>query len=333
MNPTLQQVHSISEPLTDFSLMMMQSADGYVADKVFPVLPVTHQASTYYTYPRAAFNRPMVKQRAPGSEVEYADYEIKTATYETVVYALGKQIDEQIRKNADPMINLDVEATMFLTNQMLLKKELLWANAFFTDSAGWTTTLQGVSSGPTTGQFQQWDQTGSNPIVDIRNAARSMRLASGNVIGSNKNLKLVLGRPVYDAILDNAEIVSRIQYSVKQQGEAAVVTKDVLAQLFEVQEVLVMDAIQNTAAETLPTDSETNAFIGGNNALLLFVPGTPGLRSPAAGLNFTWSDYGPSRIISYEWLPTKATRVEAESAYQYQMVSPDLGAFFYEAIS
>lgn len=329
MNPTLQQVHSISEPLTNFSLMMLQSPTGFVADKVFPVLPVQHQSSTYYTYPRNSFNQPLMQTRAAGTEVAYADYNISTSTYATTVWALGRQIDQQIRANADPMINLDIEATMFLTNQLLINKEQNWANTFFVSGADWTTSYTGEASSPSTNQFLQWDQSGSTPISDIRSGARAMRLASGNVIGDNKNLKLVLGRPVYDALLDNAEIVSRIQYSVKQQGEAALVTKDVLAQLFEVNEVLVMDATYNNAVEGA---SENETFIGGNNALLVYVPGTPGLRSPAAGLNFTWSDYGPSRIISYDWLPTRATRVELEAAYAYKMISADLGAFFGSAI-
>lgn len=329
MNPTLQQVHSISEPLTDFSLMMLQSPSGFIADKVFPILPVQHQASTYYTYPRNSFNQPLMQQRSVGSEVKYADYAINTATYQTTVWALGRKIDEQIRANADPAINLELEATQFLTNQLLINKERNWAAAFFT-SGVWTTQYTFVSSGPTGNEFIYWDNSSSTPITDIRTAARQLRLVTGNVIGDNKNLKLVLGRTVYDALLDNAQVVSRIQYSVKQQGQAALVTKDVLAQLFEVDEVLVMDATYNSAVEGA-TENET--FIGGDNALLAYVPSAPGLRTPAAGLNFTWSNYGPSRMLSYEWLPDRSTRVECEAAYAYNLVSADLGVFFNTAIS
>jgi hypothetical protein len=131
-------------------------------------------------------------------------------------------------------------------------------------------------------------------------------------------------------LLSNPQIVSRIVYAVKQSGEAALVTKDTLAQLFEVERVEVMDAIQNTSVRGT---AESNAFIGGKSALLAYVPGTPGLRSPAAGLNFTWSSYGPSRITSYEWLPTRSTHVEIEAAFAYNLVSADLGGFFISAIA
>ena len=326
MNPNLQQVHNINEPLTNFSLMTMQDAAGFVADKVFPVMPVDHQASSYFTYPRDSFNRPQMKQRAPGSTVEMIDYDIKLATYSTTVWAAGKQIDAQIQANADSPINLELEATMLLTNQLLLQKEILWSSAYFASSI-WTTQYTGVSGTPSGTQFKQWSDPASTPVDDVRTVKRAIRLASGNVGVPNK---LVLGRQVYDSLLSNPQVVSRIVYAVKSNGEAALVTKSTLAQLFEVDEVLVMDAIQNTAQAG---STESNAFIGGKNALLAYVPGTPGLRSPAAGLNFTWSTYGPTRITSYEWLPTRSTHVEIESAFAYNLVSADLGGFFVSAIA
>lgn len=326
MNPTLQQVHNINERLTNFSLMTLQSKEGFVADQVFPVMPVAHQASSYFVYPRDSFNRPMMKQRAPGTKVEYMDYDITSATYNTTVWAGGKAIDAQVRANADAAISLDLEATDLLTLQLLLQKEKLWSSAFFA-SGVWTTQYAGVSSGPSGAQFLQWNNSSSTPVDDVRTVKRAIRLASGNVGTPNA---LVLGRQVYDTLLSNPQIVARILYSVKQTGEAALVTKDTLAQLFEVDRVLVMDAIQNTAVQGA---SESNAYFGGKSALLAYVPGTPGLRSPAAGLNFTWNEYGPSRITSYEWLPTRSTHVELEAAFAYQLVSADLGGFFATAIA
>lgn len=324
MNPTLQQVHNINEPLTDFSLMMLQK-DGFVADKVFPVKEVTHKSSSYFTYPRGSFNTPTMKQRAPGTMVEVGDYDISTATYETQVWALGRHLDEQIEANADAIINLDLEATQYLTLQLQLNKEILWSNAFFT-SGVWTSQYTGEASSPSTNQFLQWNNSGATPIEDIRNMKRQIILTSGNVGEPNT---LVLGKQVYDTLLGVPEIVSRIVYAQKQ-ANAALVTKDILAQLFEVDQILVSTAVQNTAAYG---SAESNAFVLGKSALLAYVPPTIGVRTPAAGVNFTWSNYGPSRITSYPWMPTRSTHVEIESAFQYNMVSADLGGFFISAIA
>jgi hypothetical protein len=323
MNPTLQQVHNINEPLTDFSLMMLQK-DGFVADQVFPVKLVQHKASSYFTYPRGSFNTPSMKQRAPGTTVEVGDYDISMATYETQVWALGRHLDEQIEANADPIINLELEATQYLTLQLQLQKEALWSSTFFAGSI-WSSNYAGVSSAPSTNQFLQWNNSSATPIEDIRNMKRQIMLTSGNVGEPNV---LVLGKQVYDTLLASPEIVSRIVYAQKQ-ANAALVTKDTLAQLFEVDKILVSTAVQNTAQYP----GESNAFVLGKGALLAYVPPAIGVRTPAAGVNFTWANYGPSRIISYPWMPTRSTHVEIESAFQYNMVSADLGGFFATAIA
>jgi hypothetical protein len=323
MNPTLQQVHNINEPLTDFSLMFLQK-DGFVADKVFPVKEVPHKSSSYFTYPRGSFNTPNMKQRAPGTTVEVMDYDISMATYETQVWALGRHLDEQIEANADPIINLELEATQALTLQLQLNKEINWASTFFAHDV-WTSEYAGVSGSPSTNQFLQWNNSGATPIEDIRNMKRQIILTSGNVGEPNT---LVLGKQVYDTLLAVPEIVSRIVYAQKQ-ANAALVTKDVLAQLFEVDQILVSTAVQNTAVYP----NESNAFVLGKAALLAYVPPVIGVRTPAAGVNFVWNTYGPSRITSYPWMPTRSTHVEIESAYQYNLISADLGGFFYTAIA
>jgi hypothetical protein len=312
--------------------MFQQSADGFVADKVFPVVPVQHQSNVYYTYDRGSFNRPQMKERAPGTRVERIGYTTSTATYNAKVFALGHSIDEQVRANADAMIDLDMNATILLNNQVLLQKEVAWSNAFFT-SGVWTSQSTGVSSGPSGSQFLQWNNSSSTPITDVRSMKRSIVLASGNVGEPNK---LVLGRQVYDTLLEHPDIVARVLYNQKAgDGDPAVVAKQTLASLFEVEEVLVMSAIQNSAVEGA---SESNAFIGGKTAMLAYVPKTVGLNTPAAGLNFSWtglegSNATGSRIVTYEWLPTRSTEVEIEIAYTYQKVSGDLGGFFISAIA
>jgi hypothetical protein len=329
MNPTRQQVY-VNRTLSDYSLMMLQE-DGFVADSVFPVKPVEKPTGEYFSYPRGSFNTPSMKLRAPGTALETIDYDITTANYSTQVWGLSRHIDDQIAASADDAVNLELEATDLLTLQLRLNKEINWASTFF-QSGVWTSQYTGVASAPSTNQFVQWNNSATaTPIEDVRSMITQMIQTSGNVV-NNKNLVLVLGKQVYDKLLGVAEIEARIQYAVKQQGEAAIVTKDVLAQLFEVKEILVSTVTQNTAAYGA---AESESFVLGKSALLAYVPPTLGLRTPAAGMNFTWSSYGSAagRISSYPWLLTKSTHVEIEAAYQYNLVSADLGGFFASAIA
>src|SRR5271167_2952925 len=99
MNPTIQQVH-VNKPLTDFSLMMLQK-DGFVADQVFKTKMVDNKTDLYFTYNRGDFNTASYSLRAPGTELQNADYGISTATFATEVKGLKRDIPNQIINNAD----------------------------------------------------------------------------------------------------------------------------------------------------------------------------------------------------------------------------------------
>src|ERR1039457_6552288 len=116
--PTQNDVH-VNVPLSNFSLFFEQDQEAFVADRVFPGVPVEHQSNVYYTYNRGDFNRNQVKLRAAGTESAGSGYNLNAnASYYAPVYALHKDIPDQVRNNADAMLNPDLEATRFLTMQM-----------------------------------------------------------------------------------------------------------------------------------------------------------------------------------------------------------------------
>ena len=322
MNPTTTQLH-VNTPLTNFSLMFMQDTDAFVASKVFPTVPVAHKSDTFYKFNRGDFNRIAVKERAAGAESNGAGFTISVATpFMAKVFAIHKDIADQERGNADNQIDLDFATTQFLTNQMLLDQETRWTNTYFKTGV-WTNEIT-----PST----LWSSTNSTPIEDVRTLKRNIQLTAG---GYRPNT-LVLGRAVYDTLLDHPEIVARVQYAVKQQGDAATVAKNTLAQLFELDDVLVMDGISNAAAENAV---ESNVFVAGKHGLLLYVPkGAPTLNTVAAGLTFAWtgqfgSTAAGTRMLSIPMPWLASTRIEAEAAYAQHLVSSDLGGMILGAIA
>jgi hypothetical protein len=102
-----------------------------------------------------------------------------------------------------------------------------------------------------------------------------------------------------------------------------------------VDEVLVMDAIENTAAEGA---ANVHAFIGGKHALLLYAPASPGLMTPSAGYTFTWQGLLGggvlgSRISRFRMEHLKSDRLEIEQAFAQKKVAADLGYFFSGAVA
>jgi hypothetical protein len=305
----------------------MQGAEGFVADRVFPRVPVSKASDKYYTYDRGMFNRDEMEMRAPGTESAGATYTISTDSYSCDVWALHVNIADQVRANADNPIQLDREGTEFLTLKAMLRREKLWAAEHFVTGV-WTTERAGVASGPTGTQFLRWDEAASTPIEDIRAARTAMK----QLTGFRPN-KLVLGSQVYDALLDHPDLVGRIDRG--QTTGTAQVMRQTLASLFEVDEVLVMDAIENTAVEGA---ANAHAFIGGKHALLVYAPASPGIMVPSAGYTFTWTGLLGggvlgSRISRFRMEHLKSDRLEIEQAFDQKLVAADLGSFFLNAVS
>ncbi len=324
--PSRSDVH-VDGPLTSVSVAFMQKAENFVADRAFPHLGVSKQSDQYFTYDRGYFNRAEMKKRAPSTESAGATYSLTTDSYRCDVWALHRDIADQVRSNTDAPIQLDTEAAEFLALQNLLRKEKEWASAHFITGV-WTTERAGVASGPTGTQFLRWDVAASTPIEDVR-AANSAMAASTGFRGN----KMVLGRGVYDALLDHPDIVGRLDRG--QTSGPAMVLRASLAALFEMDEILVMDAIENTANEGA---ANVHAFIGGSNALIIYTPPSPGLMVPSAGYTFTWTGLlggGAlgTAISRMRMEHLKSDRVEMEAAYDQKLVSADLGYMFLDAIS
>jgi hypothetical protein len=324
--PTARAVH-VDQPLTNISIAFLQNASNFVASQVFPNIRVQKQSDVYYTYDRGFFNRNQARLRAPATEAAIAGFGLSTDSYAAKVVSLKTQMAWQVMSNADTPVQLERANTELLLHQMLIEKEVDWASKYFAGSV-WGTNYTGVASSPTTTQTIQWsDQTSGDPIGDIRQAKTDMLERTG--FGPNT---MVVSQRVLDALVDHPDIVDRIKYSggVGNQNPA-VTSEQALSQLFAIPRILVMRAIQNTAAEG---DANVHSFIGGKSALLTYVAPTPGLMTPSAGYTFTWSGYqGASNEfgISVERRERdliKATEIESEMAYVHKLVSSDLGVYF-----
>lgn len=319
--PTAGDVH-VNVPLTNISIAFMQQAQNFVAGRVFPVVPVQHQGNRYYTYLRDSWNRDQARKRAPGTESAGSGWDVdNTNTYFCDPYAIHKDVDDQIRANADSVINLDRDATMWVTQQLLIRRDKLWASEFFTTGV-WTGSTTGGDITPAT----LWDAAGGTPISDITAQIVSVQKKTGF-----KPQKLVLGMEVMDAVRNNASVLDRIKYT--QRG---IVTEDILAAVLGVEEVMSAASIENTAAEGATEASDF--IVGAKNALLVYAAPSPSLLSPSGGYTFSWTGYlgaGPqgNRIKRFRMEHLSSDRVEGEIALDEKLIAPELGVFFSGAVS
>lgn len=326
--PTKGDVH-VNKPLSNISIAFMQDAKNFVADRVFPNIPVAMQSDRYYTYDRGFFNRDEMEERAPGTESAGSGYEVdNTPTYYAPVYAFHHDVPDQIRANVDTVLQPDSDATKLVSHKALIKREKLWVNKYF-GTGKWTHDFAGVSSGPTGDQVLQWNDASSTPIEDVAAMIDRILQNTGQIAN-----KLTIGREVWTALKNHPDIIDRVKYGQTAVGTAKM-SLGALADLFEVEEILVMNAIENTAAE-----GQTNAhsFIGGKSALLTYSPPSPGLQIPTAGYSFSWTGFlGASamggRIKKFRMEELESDRVEIQMAFDQKLVSADLGGFWTTVIA
>jgi hypothetical protein len=313
--PTAGDVH-VNTPLSMISIAYLQNATHFVADQVFPNIPVTKQSDRYYTYDRGEFNRDEMKKRAPGTESAGGSYTLdNTPTYYADVYAFHKDIPDQVRSNSDAVLNPDREATEYVSHKALIKREKLWAGKYFINGV-WT-------NNDTTADWANITD-GGEPISDIRTGKRTVLESTGYEPNT-----LVLGKQVYDVLADNPDVIERVNAG-QTPGNPAMGTLMAMMTLFEIEKILVMKSIENTAIEG---QTPVHSFIGGNNALLVYSAPSPGLMTPSGGYTFSWTGFtgaGDSggRIKRFRMEEKESDRVEIQMSFDQKLVSADLGYFF-----
>ena len=312
--PTQSQVH-VDAILTNLSVAYMNEMDSFVANRVFPTVNVQKQSDKYFTYSQADFYRDQAQYRADGTESAGSGYSLSTATYSSQVWALHKDIGDQVRANSDAPLDPDMDATRFLTHQMMIRQERDWASNFF------TTSVWGNDSTPST----LWDATGSDPIGDIQTGINTVLSDTGYLPNT-----LVLSYNTYKTLRNHPDFVDRYKYT-----SADSITPDLIGKVLDLPRVMVMKGVYNSAVEGA---SASYAQIGDKDALLCYVAPAAGLMTVSAGYNFVWTGVGgglgtSTAVSRFRMDHLRADRLEIESAWDFNVVASNLGYFFSNPVS
>ena len=328
---TPSQVH-IDQPLSNLTLAYVQEQTNFIADKVFPTVGVQRQSDKYYTYDRDNMNRSGdVQKLAPRTEVNRIGMSISNDSYFADVYGLGMDFDEQTLANEDAMLDIRAAGAQTLVNRLLIHREEQFAETFFKADV-WGTDYDGVANADndTAAEVTQWsDYDNSTPIADVTLARRTMQLKSGGF----KPNTMVVGKEVRDTLINHPDILARLNGGATVTN-TALITNAKLAEIFEVENFYVMEAVKNSSVEGV---AESNAFIGGKFALLVHAPRNAGLMTPASGLTFAWNNIpGVNNLgITVESFSDDALKrmqiaehIQVKMAYDMKIVGTDLGVFF-----
>lgn len=307
-SPTSNQVH-IDQPLTNISLAYRNDEAGYIAEKVFPRVPVRKQSDKYFTYVKADWFRDEMDRRAPGARSVRVDYGISTDSYLAEVYGVAKGIPDEVYDNVDSPLQPLAEATEFLTDKAFIKKEIQVAAIAF--GTGWSS-----SATPSI----LWDLDTSNPIGD---AATAVNTVEQN-IGRTPNLG-VIGGDLWRHLMQHPDLVDRIK-GAAGPGQPAILTESAIAALLGVNSLAIGKAMKENALEG---QTSSRARIWGLHALFVYVTGSPALRTPNAGYVFEWNT---RQVNRYREEQEHQDVVEVTQSFDVKLVATD-AAYFYKNAS
>lgn len=319
--PTRSDVH-VNRPLTNVSIAYIQRAQDFIADKVFPIVPVMKQSDRYFVYTKDFWFRSGAAKRAPASESAGGGFHVdNTPTYFADVWAWHDDVDDQTRANADEPVDLDRDATLFVTQTLILRREIQFVNKYM---------AQGIWTGYA-GDFQPnvngkgyWDGTNSNPMADVDFLKQKVKSQTGFLPNC-----LTVADNVFFALRNNASVLDRIKYT--QRG---IVSEELLAALFGVEKFLVASAVQNASQEG---QTGSFGFLVSNTFLLVYANPAPSILQPSGGYIFSWQGlFGAgaqgNRIKTFRMEHLEADRIEGEMAFDMHLVGADLGAFGYNVL-
>lgn len=263
--PTVRDSH-VDAAMTNVSIKFFNI--GYIAEQVFPVVPVTKKSDKFFVFGKDVWFRDLIQPRAPGDQAVRVDFDISTASYSCQPYALAKTVTDEQRANSDAPLRPDVTATQFVTDKLLMGQEIRVANIVST-STNWA-SASNLSSGT------KWSSDSSTPVANIITLQEAVRQS----IGREPNVA-VMGATVMKRLKDHPEMIDRIKFT----RAGAVLTIGDLEQWFDIPKWLIGKGIKVTSQEGAAT---VTADIWGDFLWMGWVPPNAAIDEPAAGYVFEW---------------------------------------------
>lgn len=300
VGPLRTQVY-VDEVMSDVSIAF--SNETYISDRVFPEVQVKKRTGIYYEYDKSKM-RVVSDLRAPGERSKRVEYGLIERTYGPLQeHSLEQAIPDEDREEAVDPLELDTDAVENLTERILLRKEKDAYTILTTAGTGYTNSAEGYNTLSGTSRWN--DYANSDPIGDIRAAKDKVKkrvLKTPNT--------LVLGYEAFSILKNHPQILERIKYS-----QLGVVTAELLAAVFDIQNVIIADAEENTANET---ETDSMSYLWGKNAWIGYITPRPGVRTVSYGYTLRM---GARKVFRWREEAIETDFVKVKDVYQHKVMA------------
>lgn len=290
---------------------------GFIAYQVLPIIGVSTGAGKFGRIPTEQLGKLANVDRNSSGGYNRINFTFTDDSYATQEHGLEGVVDQ---RNANLYANyFDAElATARLTlHSVLAKAEKRVADAVFN-----TSTWNGASL--TTAVGTAWsNKTTSSPVDDVRTASQKVRDACGQYADT-----LVINRKVFRNLQDNTQVRERItSVGAGSPAKASDVTKEMLAQVFDVDRVIVADSAYDNAIEG-QTTTFTDIWSASYAMVCILGMEGQGVEIPCIGRTFHWDADGSTpggTIETYYEESVRGDVVRVRHDTQEKIIYPETG--------
>jgi len=268
----------IQQAVEDFDLIA--NANKLIANRVAPMFDVNEGGGNYGRIPVEQLLQLADSKRASDGSYNRLDFEFEEAFYQTKENGIELPVDERDKRLYETYLEAEIVAADIVRHTILVNRERRVADITF-NNPDITATAGAVA-------WDQW-QT-ATPIEDVEAAVIRQYEACGLWANS-----LTISYVLYRQLRNCEQILDRISASgAGDRIKATDVNLDMLAQVFDLDEVIVGGASQNRGAKG--QSANIGQIWDTDKAMVATVVTSENdIRQPGVARSFHWAGDGSSR--------------------------------------
>jgi hypothetical protein len=292
----------------EFDLEMQRR--GYVASRLLPVMDVATQTGPFGRIPIEQLLASTETKRAPGAGYTRGDWKFETDSYACVEHGVEEPVDDREAAAYASYFDAELVSTRRAYERLLQAAERRVVSLV---SSGVTNTGAAAAA---------WSTLASaTPITDIETACQAVY----NACGMWPNAVFMSRKTARNA-RNTAQVLDRIKYSGHTDPKAGRMTPEILAEIFDVERVVVADATKNTA--NVGQTASLSAVWTDSVVLVARIATTNDMREPCLGRTFHWAGDGSEqegRVETYREEKIRSDVVRVRHDVHEKIIFPEAG--------
>lgn len=317
--------------LTNMSIAYFQPDDWYVSPFIFPIVPVQLSTSYYYKFNKGDLARDNVQRKPEFGKVTPmlfgSDKELYSCDVDQIIVGLDQISTQDYARAGTPGISDPRKAKVRIaTEQLKLHMDKTFAEGYFKTGV-WSNEWTGKSTTPGTNEFWKFSDSNFDPVAFFGSLRTEMMKN-----GRRKPNVLALGVEAYEGLKQNADILDRVKYSGSTANPATINT-NVLAQLLEIDRVVVLNSVYNSGAY----GTESMQFVCDSKAALLaYAAPNAAIDEVSAGYTLAWDMLGNGQYVAFDqFLGESGTHtefIEGLMSYTPKKICDELGVYLKDCV-